>query len=762
MANMINNFPTSIFLLRKYINSKEAFVRYVVCRECYSVYEYEKCVEEHGTALLSKKCAYRCHQTYRKSCNTLLLKTVHLKGGIQKLIPFKVYCYMPLQVSLQKLLLRPGFAELCEQWRQREMVNSLILRDIYDGTIWKQFQHIDGQPFLASPNVYAFMLNVDWFQPYKHTTSSVGAMYLTVMNLPYTVRYKRENTILLGILPGPSEPEKNINQFLRPFVKELQQYFHGIPMKLYGQENEQNVRCLLVGVTCDMPAGRKVCGFLAHSALLGCCKCLKVFPGGVGEKNYSGFDRTDWKPRTNSDHRSSVRLIQNARNITEQSKLESKYGTRYSVLLELSYFDPTRMLVVDPMHNLFLGTAKHMIKLWNSNDVLTSSNFAYIQKVVDGMKVPADIGRIPRKIETRFSGFTADQYKCWTLYYSIPSLHDVIDSSHLECWRRFVLASRLLCQKEISVADLNLADILFTQFGQRVERLYGDSAITPNMHMHCHLKEVVLDFGPVYTFWLFAYERYNGILQHQPSSNRSIEIEVMRRFIEDNDAYAFQSPVQFQDELSSVCSFRPSVTGTLLLMSRDQEASSSIRPVQLPTSYKYHVLTDFQLAHVKKLLSILLQTPADLISVNSICKSFKAVHLDHLKFTCQSIAMALWDYNLFGQYPTAVTAGTNPRDGDLRPFRIDYFAKASYSTNNKSCTRDFTFAIVSWFKSHPSRFELGKPVQVWCPDLFERDDIYSFIPLDDSYTISIKQSIHTHIKLSGSNESVLAVLPMIN
>ena len=114
---------------------------------------------------------------------------------------------------------------------------------------------------------------------------------------------------------------------------------------------------------------------------------------------------------------------------------------------ELPYFDPTRMLVVDPMHNLFLGSAKHMIKLWNSNDVLTSSNFECIQKVVDGMKLPADIGRIPLKIETRFSGFTADQYKCWTLYYSIPSLHEVMDSSHLECWRHFVLACRLLWQE---------------------------------------------------------------------------------------------------------------------------------------------------------------------------------------------------------------------------------------------------------------------------------------------------------------------------
>ena len=56
------------------------------------------------------------------------------------------------------------------------------------------------------------------------------------------------------------------------------------------------VRCALIGVPCDMPAGRKACGFLSHCALLGCTKCLKVFPGSVGNKDYSGFDRASLVP----------------------------------------------------------------------------------------------------------------------------------------------------------------------------------------------------------------------------------------------------------------------------------------------------------------------------------------------------------------------------------------------------------------------------------------------------------------------------------
>ena len=48
------------------------------------------------------------------------------------------------------------------------------------------------------------------------------------------------------------------------------------------------------------------------------------------------------------------------------------------------------MLVIDPMHNLFLGTAKKIIRLWTDGGVLSSKDFEYIQSTVDSMEVPAE------------------------------------------------------------------------------------------------------------------------------------------------------------------------------------------------------------------------------------------------------------------------------------------------------------------------------------------------------------------------------------
>ena len=56
------------------------------------------------------------------------------------------------------------------------------------------------------------------------------------------------------------------------------------------------------------------------------------------------------------------------------------------------------------MHGLFLGTAKKMLEIWQSSEILKKSHFQRIQEIVDAMKVPSDVGRIPRKISSGFSG----------------------------------------------------------------------------------------------------------------------------------------------------------------------------------------------------------------------------------------------------------------------------------------------------------------------------------------------------------------------
>lgn len=110
------------------------------------------------------------------------------------------------------------------------------------------------------------------------------------------------------------------------------------------------------------------------------------------------------------------------------------------------------------MHNLFLGTGRQIIALWIQQKLLSNPEFEQIQRFVDNVVVPGDVGRIPTKIGSGFSGFKADQFKAWITIYSIPALFGILSDDHFECWRHFVLACRFLCKQSLSHLDISIAD----------------------------------------------------------------------------------------------------------------------------------------------------------------------------------------------------------------------------------------------------------------------------------------------------------------
>ena len=90
---------------------------------------------------------------------------------------------------------------------------------------------------------------------------------------------------------------------------------------------------------------------------------------------------------------------------SERDQIEREFGIRYSELLRLPYFDIIRCHLVDPMHNLFLGTTKKLLVIWKEQACLR--NLDEIQNDIDKILPPANVGRIPYKISAGFSGFTA-------------------------------------------------------------------------------------------------------------------------------------------------------------------------------------------------------------------------------------------------------------------------------------------------------------------------------------------------------------------
>lgn len=166
---------------------------------------------------------------------------------------------------------------------------------------------------------------------------------------------------------------------MAPLVEELKELWDGISVPLCVPiKGNVVIRLAVICVACDIPAVRKLCGFAGHSACLGCSKCKYKCEHQSWGMDFSGYDRSEWQMRNSIEHREHASKYLSARTVREQKQYLGKYGVRYSILLELPYFDIVRYHIIDPMHNLLLGTAKHVMKTWINKGVITSKDLEII------------------------------------------------------------------------------------------------------------------------------------------------------------------------------------------------------------------------------------------------------------------------------------------------------------------------------------------------------------------------------------------------
>ncbi|KZV96469.1 hypothetical protein EXIGLDRAFT_595926, partial [Exidia glandulosa HHB12029] len=180
---------------------------------------------------------------------------------------------------------------------------------------------------------------------------------LVCLNLPPEIRYAPENIFLVGVIPGPKESV--IQPYLAPLVDELLDLHKGRHFLSSSEVKGRLVQAFLVPVVCDMQAARKVIGFVPPVAKLACpyCKCKyedmsnrDVINGHVERRS-----KQEWKEQAQAYQDA-------AGNSTLRVELRKENGVKWSELLRLPYWDPTRFAVVDAMHNLLLGLIQHHVR----------------------------------------------------------------------------------------------------------------------------------------------------------------------------------------------------------------------------------------------------------------------------------------------------------------------------------------------------------------------------------------------------------------
>src|ERR1043165_3503055 len=107
----------------------------------------------------------------------------------------------------------------------------------------------------------------------------------------------------------------------------------------------------------------------------------------------------------------------------------------------------------------------------------------------------------------------------------------MLDLGDKEIIFNFVCACNSLISRIVKQSDIDEAHNRLINMTKLIKQYYDPTLISSNIHLLLHIRQCCLDYGSLYTYWCYFFERINGLLDSYPTSNWSIEPELMRILI---------------------------------------------------------------------------------------------------------------------------------------------------------------------------------------------------------------------------------------
>ncbi|GBB96996.1 hypothetical protein RclHR1_28970001 [Rhizophagus clarus] len=102
-----------------------------------------------------------------------------------------------------------------------------------------------------------------------------------------------------------------------------------------------------------------------------------------------------------NEHKHNAAIWKQQNTEEDRRQYVSETHVRWSEMLRLPYHDLIRHLVIDLMHNLFLGIAQWIIKkLWIEGNKIFKADLEIMERRAKGIKIPTNLGRASYKIVT--------------------------------------------------------------------------------------------------------------------------------------------------------------------------------------------------------------------------------------------------------------------------------------------------------------------------------------------------------------------------
>ncbi|KAI0370386.1 hypothetical protein BV20DRAFT_1035887 [Pilatotrama ljubarskyi] len=569
------------------LNVDDYIEKRAICTVCFKPYSSEDIAQSDSPTCVVRKCPGIFYSTKREA------------DGTERRVPAKIHAYVSLIKTIQRFLLRPDFVNALtlpsQKLRKPPLENHESMHDFHDGVAFSSYKLglervklSDGtvadvairrgtQRTLMSVDIGLSMtINVDWYGVTEGRPHSVGGIYVTFNNLHRSVRYLQHNVHLSSNTPGPKEPtSEQLTHLIEPLYDEAKVLYDGAltscssgaRMAIDGRRDPGEVFGGIKMRVCDLPGSRKLEAFAAHNHKENPCFFCKLRYEDINDP--SGYDIENFELRDDWEQVKHAFASRDATTARARKQIFEEHGQRWAKFFELPGWTPSGC-AIDFMHNFYLGIAKEMyVALLVRGHLLNKEMWRRVETLVNSIQWPSGIGRLPTNLGENHGFAKADQWRRWvnvqcTVLWTVwGDAHDVIrrnppdipaNTKNVESFCRddlrdiyevflfLSLAERILASKSISMDDVERGHRYLRLCCVQMLRL--GVHLLPNHHLAMHYPIIFKLFGPVYAWWLYAHERFNGIQEKVRTNGKAageMELTLTRSWVAKQRLYELLS-----------------------------------------------------------------------------------------------------------------------------------------------------------------------------------------------------------------------------
>ena len=480
--------------------------------------------------------------------------------------PRKTFLRLPLLPRIKRML----GDEKCWQAMQnrgqemRRMRSEVIAgvrkeRAVSDCVHGKNYMQTDLIDPLNSEDI-CLSLTLDGKSMQRGSDFHIWPIVISNLNLSPARRSKLDLMMPVVIAPGPLEPH-DVDSFIAPLLTELRNLGEGVLATRWDGARVR-VRVHLLFATADPPAmaklmqltgskGKSLCRFCSAKGAHSKRSRGHCFPSQIetGQGTLRLFDarRIELLERTPLAMRANWSGVSSATSVSSKAQIAKEAGVKGKPTLfdSSSRLAPFTSAPPDIFH-LFCYISKFQVEIWKGNAISDAADGICIQDFEEigrelersGQCAPLAHGSRPRNIALKGGRFKTEEWKSFTLRYSIPLIEDRLNLELVLGWKRFAEVCRLCYLPSIDRSELetlNREAVLFFEHYEQ-EHCRNDEKRLKFMrsahHYLLHLWKSVLQCGPLAALDQSKVERCIGSLQKSHHTNFRMAESVMKNIAE--------------------------------------------------------------------------------------------------------------------------------------------------------------------------------------------------------------------------------------